>query len=286
MSHITDRWYRKALVSFEAGRNYQGVRELTSALVRGIEGNATADLQLIFVEVANIFDERQMWHEAGQVVSHYLKHLRKHKLVETGVVPLLGAVVDLVSVDGGPTSIALIFLQTLVADALSSQDKVVLGKVTALYNEVVDQVGDSDQFEDFTHVFFDASVGLGDYSRAKELSVPFFLDNVTSLDQLSSAVNALFVLGLVGETEVAFGYTQSLRKTLPPELQQEPLFECGADLLLAVRGHDLEWFNETRKHFSAVLGRPEQRQLRILVQELYQQEFPDAPKSSLFDLFL
>ena len=87
----------------------------------------------------------------------------------------------------------------------------------------------------------------------------------------------------MGDPSNALASIKSIRKNLTDELRKNPILEGGGELLLAIQSNDLDWWEETKEHFNKLMNN---KIFRILINELFQEYFPNAPKGSwLLDFF-
>jgi hypothetical protein len=277
-----ERWYEKALSSFQSHKTYQGLREFNSALIRSIEADNLSKINTFFIGIAPLLEEQNLLHEAGQIVESFIKHLNKHGKIKKGTDVLLESIKALFETNTS-IQIAIIFFRSIINSFPVLQDIEYMNDVLKVSETFIPILKSNQIIIEYLHDHFNGLVFLRNWEKAVPLGQKYFLDNVKSTEMITYAIYTLLIQVLLSnQVEQAINKIKVIKNTLPDELKGLPILEGGAELLLAVKSHDLDWWEETKGHFSDLYR---DKIFRIIIGEIYKQFFPEA-QTSLLDFFM
>lgn len=283
-SKAANRWYKKALSSFQQERSYQGLREFNSALIRAIEDNQLEITKAYFIEFSLVLEKLKLIHEAGQIVELFIKYLRKHKKIDTGINTLLDSIATLLERKSA-LHVSIAYYETLINSFAGQNDYKTMVYILDESKIFLSFLQESDMLLQFVQHYYSGLIYIRNWEKALPLGQKYFFEATNSENLINYSVYTILLLALSGNPDQALTTLKNLKKKLSDQQNESLPLEGAGEFLLAIRSNDLDWWIETKNHFTEK-GLFHDRIMTILVTELFNQNFPDAPKSSILDFFL
>ena len=279
---ISNKFILKSIESFNSGRFYQAVREFNSGLLRDIENNSFSYVEESLNAILPALEFNSLYHETEQIIQYYLTHLKKHKAVKNGFMPIITVLNNNFKANLYPTCTLRILSGFLdffnnngepdIIDYMKNNSLSLLKNAEhfTLYQEVEEKI-------------FISLIMSSLFQEAETMARTNFLNNLENVRQLDYILYSLIILAINGNLTESTKLIRDLRKIIPSDVQKaSTLFQCCTEFLLASSGKDFDWVQELQVHFSESL---KNKVVRLLIMNLIKKIFPEETKISIFDLF-
>lgn len=278
---IADKWFAKSLKSFQSGNNdYKSIREFSNCLQRVIEFKEFQKLEGYFNQVLPILEKKLLFHELEQILSNFLKHSTKHKVLLDSFSSLFNISSSFFEKSIHETSNPYL-ISTLLNYGSSVSDSELNRFLKNNYESLLDKAAESEFLLNLRQKLFETFVKIRFYDQAYQIADPFFFHTVETSTQLRYTIYSTLILAL-NDLEEAKKKVLEFRKTLDKEYQNDEIFKFGSELILASSSQDSEFFFELKNYFGSQL---QEKVLVQLVNELEKKYFKSDQSRSILDLF-
>lgn len=277
-----NKFIKKSLISFKAGKFYQAEREFTNGLLRDLESKSYQSIETSFKLILPVLEENSLHHESEQVMQDYLYHVRKHKEVKKGLKPATTVITSNISSNMYPNC-TVRFVTALLDFAISSQEPDVLRYIEENSLSLVEMSKDFTFHSEILDKIFSSLITLAMYEQLESIAESYYLKELRFDKLLPNVLFSLLILAINGKSEKSLEILKILRKEIPLETQKNSdVFQCSSEFLLACTSKDYDWVLELQQHFSETL---KEKTIKILIVNLIKKYFPEETKVSLFDIF-
>ncbi len=272
----------KSIDSFNSGKSYQAVREFNSGLLRDIEHNSFSTVEESLNAILPILESNTLYHESEQIIHYYFTHLKKHKAVKDGFLPVI-FFLKINFTNNNYPNCTMKFLNGFADFVANNADTVLVDYIKDNYSSILESSNSFSLYQEVEGRIFTLLILLSLFQEAEALAQSKFLNDLENTKKLDNILYSLVVLAINGKITESTNIIRELRKTIPTTIQQESdLFQCCSEFLLACSSKDYDWVQELQTHFSDVLKNKVERHL---IMNLIRKTFPEESKVSLFDLF-
>lgn len=279
---ITNKFILKSLESFNSGKFYQAVREFNSGLLRDIENNSFSSIVESLNTVLPILEAHSLYHESEQIIQYYFTHLKKHKAINDGFMPVITFFNNNFVQNASPKC-TLKFFDGFLEFITNNPDQEIINYYKNSYLDLLQNSKQTSLYPDVEGKIFDSLILLQLFQEAESMAYSNYLNDLTNQQNLNYILYSLVVLAINEKISESTKIIRDLRKLIPLDIQkQSPLFQCCTEFLLASSSKDYDWIQELQVHFGEVL---KDKLNRLLIMNLIKVVFPEETKVSLFDLF-
>lgn len=277
----TNKFVQKSILSFQSGNFYQGIREFNSGLLRDIENSSYEEIENNFKSILPFLEDHSLTHESEKIIQHYLHHVKKHKDINNGLIPIFNFLTECLSDNKFPHSTNSFFIG-LTDFLANNQDPDCINLVKEHYEEFLNYPNFL-HFDEIQTNLFKLLVNLSLFPEAEFFGRRFFLKNLEVKENLEYIFFSILIIAINGKIDQAMEYIKELRKIIPISIQKSSeVFQCCSDFLLASSSKDFEWVKELESFYVNIA---KNKFLRLLIMNLIKNSFPEETKVSIFDLF-
>ena len=278
----TNKFIKKSLVSFKAGKFYQAEREFTNGLLRDLESKSFENVETSFKLILPILEEHSLYHESEQILQAYLRHARKRKDVKVGIIPIINVLKGNMVSNIYPNCTTH-FLNAFMDFTTSTQEPELIAYISENSLNLLTISEKSTNHLQIMNKIFNSLIVLSKYEQLELIADKYFLNTLNVDNNFKNILYSVLILAINGKNEQALEILKNLRKELPLEIQKDSdVFQCCSEFLLASSSNDYDWVLELQQHFSETL---KDKTVKMLIINLIKKSFPDKSKVSLFDFF-